>query len=74
MSWIVRPRWDGLGARGRQVDDLEPPRDEPDGPVLEDGALVGPAVLDHLPHRLEDVGRRGPARTELEDARDAAHG
>ena len=65
---------DGLGAGGRQVDDPEAPRDEPDGAILEDGALVGAAVLDHLPHGLEDVRRGRLPGAELEDAGDAAHG
>ena len=65
---------EGLGAGRREIDDPEPPRHQADGPVLEDGALVGAAVLDHLPHRLEDVGRGRPTRPKLEDAGDAAHG
>ena len=65
---------DGLGAGGREVDDPEAPGDEPDGAVLEHGPLIGAAVLEDLPHRLEDVGRGHLPRAELEHPRDTAHG
>src|SRR5262249_21836955 len=65
---------DRLGAGRRQVDDLEPPPDQPDRTVPVDGALVGPAVLDHLPHGLEEVAGRRPVGAKLEDAGDPAHG
>src|SRR5690606_12102509 len=69
-SGIVTHRLLALG----EIDDRKAAVREPDVAVDKDALLVGPAVLLHRVHALEQGTRDLPAASEIDDTGDSAHG